>query len=105
MHVEYFSPKVVETTGPDGAFTLVLNKSGKTIEVGADESILDALSRIGVEATTSYEDGICGTCETRILEGTADHRDSVLTKQEQDAGKTMMICVSRCQGDRLELDI
>jgi ferredoxin-NADP reductase len=105
VHVEYFSPKVIETTGTDGPFTLVLQKSGKTIEVAAGETILAACERVGIAPATSCEDGICGTCETRILEGLADHRDSVLTKKEQEAGKTIMICVSRCRGDRLVLDL
>jgi len=105
VHVEYFAPKPVETTGEDGPFTVELKASGKTVEVGADESILTAVARVGITVESSCEDGICGTCETRILEGTADHRDSVLTKSEQDAGKTMMICVSRCKGDKLVLDL
>jgi len=105
IHVEYFSPKPVETGGADAGFTVVLQKTGKTVEVAADETILDAVKRVGIVPDTSCEDGICGTCETRILEGVADHRDSVLTKKEQEAGKTMMICVSRCKGDRLVLDL
>lgn len=105
VHVEYFSPKAIETAGADAAFTLVLNKSGKTAQVAAGETILQAVTRLGVAVETSCEDGICGTCETRILQGVADHRDSVLTRKEQEAGKTMMICVSRCKGDKLVLDL
>jgi ferredoxin-NADP reductase len=105
VHVEYFSPKVIEKSGADGPFTLVLQKSGKTVEVGADETILAAVERAGITPATSCEDGICGTCETRVIEGVADHRDSVLTAKEQAAGKTMMICVSRCVGARLVLDL
>lgn len=104
-HVEYFSAKPVASDGKDAAFTLVLQRSMQTLEVGAEESIIAALERAGVRADTSCEDGICGTCETRILDGNAEHRDSVLTKKEQDAGRTMMICVSRCKGDRLVLDL
>lgn len=105
VHVEYFSPKVIAVEGEDRPITVVLNRAGKTIEVAADESIAAAIQRAGVSVDTSCEDGICGTCETRVLDGVPDHRDSVLTKSEQEAGRTMMICVSRCKGDRLVLDI
>lgn len=105
VHVEYFSPKVIAVEGKDRPITVVLNRAGKTIEVAADESIAAAIQRAGVSVDTSCEDGICGTCETRVLDGVPDHRDSVLTKSEQEAGRTMMICVSRCKGDRLVLDI
>lgn len=105
IHVEYFAPKPVETSGADGPFTLVLQKSGMTVEVGEGETILAAVERFGLVPETSCEDGICGTCETRVIEGIPDHRDSVLTRAEQEAGKTMMICVSRCKGDRLVLDL
>ena len=105
VHVEYFSPRVIAVEGEDRPITVVLDRAGKTIEVAADESIAAAIQRVGVSVDTSCEDGICGTCETRVLDGTPDHRDSVLTKSEQEAGRTMMICVSRCKGDRLVLDI
>ncbi|MCB1418028.1 MAG: oxidoreductase [Notoacmeibacter sp.] len=105
VHVEYFTPKVIATDGADRPFAVVLNRSGKTIEVGANETIAAAIARSGVSIDTSCEDGICGTCETRVLDGVPDHRDSVLTKSEQESGKTMMVCVSRCKGDRLVLDI
>jgi ferredoxin len=82
-----------------------LKRSGKTVEVQPGTSIVEALRAVGVAVDTSCEDGICGTCETRILEGIADHRDSVLTKKEQEAGRSMMICVSRCKGDKLVLDL
>ncbi len=53
----------------------------------------------------SRTEGTCGTCETDIVEGEADHRDAVLTAEEQATGETMMICVSRCRGARLVLDL
>jgi ferredoxin len=106
VHVEYFTAKAVEVPeGGDHAFTVECAKSGKTVEVAADQTILAALEGAGIRVDTSCEDGICGTCETRVLEGVPDHRDSVLTKSEQEAGKTMMVCVSRCRGERLVLDL
>jgi ferredoxin len=67
--------------------------------------VLDAVRAAGVEVLYSCTEGTCGTCETDVVEGTPDHRDSVLTDEERAAGETMMICVSRCRGKRLVLDL
>ncbi|MFI7005068.1 PDR/VanB family oxidoreductase [Streptomyces sp. NPDC050145] len=99
------------TAAPDAAgraddrpFTVV-TRDGRDITVGADESILDALSAAGVRSLSSCREGVCGTCETGVLEGAPDHRDRVLSEEERAAGDTMMICVSRCRGERLVLDV
>lgn len=105
VHVEYFTPKVVETEGEDTSFTVVLAQSGQSFEIPKDKSILDVLAAAGIDIASSCQDGICGTCEVDVLEGTPDHRDSVLTKSEQDSNKTMMVCVSRCKGGKLVLDL
>jgi ferredoxin len=63
------------------------------------------LSEAGIEVPRSCEQGICGTCETRIISGEADHRDSILASSERAANQSMMICVSRAKGTRLVLDI
>ncbi len=67
--------------------------------------MLDAVRAAGAEVLWSCGEGTCGTCETDVLEGTPDHRDSVLTEAERAAGETMLICVSRCRGRRLVLDL
>jgi len=89
-----------------GAFTVVLAKSGKTVEVAAGESILKAIER---DSTVPVEclcrEGVCGTCETRILEGEAVHFDQYLSDSEKAAQRTMMICVSRAKGGKLVLDL
>ncbi|MNL52370.1 Toluene-4-sulfonate monooxygenase system reductase subunit TsaB1 [compost metagenome] len=89
-----------------GAFTVVLAKSGKTVEVAAGESILNAVER---DSTVPVEclcrEGVCGTCETRILEGEAEHADQYLSNSEKAAQKTMLICVSRARGERIVLDL
>ena len=105
-HVEYFKAREQQAsaTAP-GAFTLTLAKSGRTIEVAANQTILEALLANDVEADYSCQDGVCGTCETKIITGVADHRDSLLSKSERESNKTMMICVSRCLGDHLTLDL
>lgn len=89
---------------PSLPFTVEL-ADGSEIDVAADESILDALNQAGFRALSSCKRGTCGTCETPILEGTADHRDSVLSAEERDANETMMICVSRACGSRITLDL
>ncbi|MGP4049814.1 PDR/VanB family oxidoreductase [Streptomyces sp. 2A115] len=104
LHVERFQPKVQET-GADTEFEVVLERSGHTLTVPADVSVLDTVRAAGVEVLFSCTEGTCGTCETDVLEGTPDHRDSVLTDEERESGETMLICVSRCRGKRLVLDL
>ncbi|WP_406175713.1 PDR/VanB family oxidoreductase [Streptomyces sp. NBC_00996] len=104
LHVERFQPKVQES-GPDGEFEVVLERAGRTLTVPAGISVLDTVRAAGVEVLYSCTEGTCGTCETDVLEGTPDHRDSVLTDEEREAGETMLICVSRCLGKRLVLDL
>lgn len=88
------------------AFSVVLAKSGKTVEVGAGESILKAIERDGtVPVECLCREGVCGTCETRILEGEALHFDQYLSDSEKTAQRTMMICVSRARGNKLVLDL
>ena len=69
-----------------------------------DTTVFDAMRDAGVSVLGSCLEGICGTCETGVLDGEVDHRDSVLDADEQDANDSMMVCVSRCRGSRLVLD-
>lgn len=105
VHVEYFTAKTPQNIGADKVFEVECRKSGKTITVTENISIADALMKAGIDVPVSCCEGICGSCETAILEGEADHRDSVLSKQEKLANKAMMICVSRAKNNRLVLDI
>ncbi|MCI3270891.1 PDR/VanB family oxidoreductase [Streptomyces cylindrosporus] len=104
LHVERFSPKA-QPAGENGEFEVELAQSGRTVTVAPDVSVLDAVRAAGVEVLFSCTEGTCGTCETDVLEGTPEHRDSVLTDEERESGETMMICVSRCRGKRLVLDL
>ena len=104
-HVEYFKAKPQAETAPRAGFTVVLARSKREIHVAPDQSILAALQALKLGVESSCEEGVCGTCEVKVLEGTPDHRCSVLTKSERAAGKSMMICVSRSVGDRLVLDL
>ncbi|WP_405718178.1 PDR/VanB family oxidoreductase [Streptomyces sp. NBC_01537] len=102
---ERFQAKAVDPDASSDAFELVLQQSGLTLTVPGGRSILQTVEEAGVQVLYSCTEGTCGTCETDIVEGEADHRDSVLTDEEQAANETMMICVSRCRGARLVLDL
>jgi ferredoxin-NADP reductase len=84
--------------------TVHLERSGTTLEVPADQSILDAVKDIA-PVISSCTEGYCGTCETRVLRGTPEHRDTVLTDEERASNEIMMICVSRATSDGLTLDL
>ena len=90
---------------PAKPFELVLARSGLTLTVPADRSVFDVVQEAGVSILGSCHEGICGTCEQIVLDGEVDHRDSILTEDEQALNETMMICVSRCRSDRLTLDL
>lgn len=102
VHVEYFTPK---HEAADGGFLVRLERSGTEHFVPEGCSILDTLRAAGLDMPSSCEQGICGTCETPVLAGVPDHRDSILTESERQANDTMMICCSGCSGDRLVLDL
>jgi vanillate O-demethylase ferredoxin subunit len=89
----------------DGSFEVYLQKSGKTLLVGKEQSILSALQDAGHEVPFSCSEGVCGTCLTPVLAGTPDHWDMFLTPEEQEANNQMLICCSRSQTARLVLDI
>jgi len=105
--MERFQPKKQDQeAGADNQpFEVVLARSGLTLTVPQDASVLDTVRAAGVEVLYSCTEGTCGTCETEVLDGDPDHRDSLLTAEERAAGETMMICVSRCRGRRLVLDL
>lgn len=102
IHFEYFSSEVKSAT--DGGFVVVLSQSGTEITVQPGETILQALLQHGVDIPYSCEEGVCGACETRVIEGTPDHRDMILSDDEKRASKTMMICCSGSKSARLVLD-
>ncbi|WP_250285289.1 MULTISPECIES: 2Fe-2S iron-sulfur cluster-binding protein [unclassified Frankia] len=106
LHVERFRPR--EPAGDaaaDTAFDVLIASTGQRVRVAAGRSILEALERTGLDMPSSCREGTCGNCETRFVEGEVDHRDSVLSPQEQRDGDAMMICVSRARGDQLVLDL
>jgi len=103
---EWFAPRSRANEGASGNFEIVCNSSGLTLMVPEDRTVLDILNEAGVEVPCSCQQGICGTCETRVVSGEVDHRDSILSSAERAANQTMMTCVSRAKaGSRLVLDI
>ncbi|MGY1637679.1 PDR/VanB family oxidoreductase [Geodermatophilus sp. SYSU D00742] len=105
LHVERFSPKEFGEPLLQGAFEVELATSGMTLTVPPDKSILEVVEEAGVPVLSSCQEGTCGTCETPVLEGVVDHRDSLLTPAEQEANDTMFICVSRAACPKLVLEL
>ncbi|WP_411733360.1 PDR/VanB family oxidoreductase [Paeniglutamicibacter sp.] len=104
LHLERFAPKPVVAAAKT-SFTVKLALSGIEIEVPADRNIVEVAEEAGAPVIFSCMEGTCGTCETRIISGKADHRDSILSDEEKESNEMMMICVSRSACDVLELEI
>ncbi|CAM5381125.1 iron-sulfur protein [Streptomyces spiroverticillatus] len=101
LHVERFAPGA--NAGGSGAFEVELRRSGEVVRVAADQSVLAALKPVVPNVSYSCEQGFCGTCQQRVIEGEIDHRDELLTDSERD--DSLLICVSRAAGERLVLDL
>jgi ferredoxin-NADP reductase len=108
LHIERFAakaPTAEEAAEALDQFEVVCQRSGVSVEITSDQSILEVLEEEGIPILGSCYEGVCGTCEARVLGGTPDHRDSVLTDAERAAGEVMLICVSRSRTERLVLDL
>ena len=106
LHLERFSAPVVERDPADEhALEVVLAESGRAVTVPEDRSILDVLLDEGVDVLHDCREGICGSCEVKVIEGEVDHRDFVLSEPEKAANACMMVCVSRACGPRLVLGL
>lgn len=103
--VERFANDAITVSEGDRPFEVDLSITGKTITVLPGETILEKVVAAGIPAPSSCRGGTCGTCETFVLEGQPDHRDAVLNAKEREESEVMMICVSRCVGDRLVLEL
>ena len=103
-HIERFAAAAPTGDALAGC-TIRLQRSGLEFDVAAGTSILDALLAQGIDHPYSCKEGVCGTCETKVIAGEIDHRDGVLSPAEQQRGDLMMICVSGCKGARLVLDL
>ncbi|MEU9023086.1 PDR/VanB family oxidoreductase [Actinomadura sp. NPDC048394] len=89
----------------DEPFELELRRTGVTVPVPPGRSVLDAAGAAGASVLSSCRQGLCGTCETAVLGGVPDHRDSILDDDEREAGDCMFVCVSRSRSERLVLDL
>ncbi|HTQ20994.1 PDR/VanB family oxidoreductase [Mycobacterium sp.] len=108
LHIERFAAKAPTAEQAAAAleqFEVVCQRSGRSFEITSDQSILEVLEEEGIPILGSCYEGVCGTCEARVLEGIPDQRDSVLTDAEKAAGEVMLICVSRSCTERLVLDL
>ncbi|PXY28444.1 PDR/VanB family oxidoreductase [Prauserella muralis] len=119
LHVERFSavPGRQETPGeatvggdavpggPPGTFEVELRRTGVTLTVQPDRTLIDVVREAVPDLLSSCEEGFCGTCETKVLDGTPDHHDTILSARERESGRTMMICVGRSRSRRLVLDL
>src|SRR5262249_27098478 len=85
-HFEWFTPRASEVA-VDRSFCVVIHSSGKRIDIPVERSILSTLEEHGFNIPYSCREGLCGTCETAVISGIPDHRDSVLTAQQRDANK------------------
>jgi ferredoxin-NADP reductase len=102
---ERFAAAGGEMTRPQSRFEVVAARTGATTTVARDETIVAALRRVGVDILTSCGQGVCGTCETAVIEGHPDHRDSLLDDRERAESQCIFPCVSRCRDRTLTLDI
>jgi vanillate O-demethylase ferredoxin subunit len=104
LHREYFAAGPVDTSA-DGAFEVQLARSGKRCRVPADKTVLEVLLANGLDVPSSCEAGVCGTCLTRVIGGTPDHRDTFLTDDERRANDQFTPCCSRALTPVLVLDL
>jgi vanillate O-demethylase ferredoxin subunit len=104
LHREYFAAAPVDSSN-DGSFSVKIGSSGQVFEVPADKTVVQVLESHGIEIAMSCEQGICGTCLTRVLEGVPEHRDLFLTEEEQALNDQFTPCCSRSKTPLLVLDI
>jgi vanillate O-demethylase ferredoxin subunit len=104
LHYEFFAAELVKSD-EDGSFEVQLAKSARIVVVPKEKTVVEALADAGVEVPVSCEQGVCGTCLTRVLDGEPDHRDLFLTPEEQAANDRFTPCCSRAKTARLVLDL
>jgi ferredoxin-NADP reductase len=105
LRVERFVADDAGAPARTAPFEVELARTGTTVTVTPELTVLEALNRVGVEVLSSCRSGVCGTCETTVLHGRPDHRDALLDDDERLAGDCMYVCVSRSRDERLVLDL
>ena len=104
IHQEHFGAPVQDTS-TDGDFQVRIASSGKTYRVPAGKTVVNVLHQHGIDILVSCEQGVCGTCITRVLQGECEHRDMYFTDDEKAANDQFTPCVSRARSEVLVLDI
>ena len=105
FYIERFAAEKTAPVPVGEGYRVELKKANRVVHVMKGQSLLDALLDAGLTPDHSCRDGICGACETKVLCGEVDHHDSILTKDERAANKSMMICVSHAKGSSITLDL
>ena len=106
LHIEHFESTLGQLDpSKEHGFEVELKDSGLTVPVRADQTLLAALRSANIDVQSDCEEGLCGSCEVRVVDGEIDHRDMVLTRSEKDGGRRMMSCCSRARGGKLTLEL
>jgi len=104
LHYEFFAGEAVDLSDA-GSFAVKIASTGQVIPISADQTVTQALALCGIEIQTSCEQGVCGTCLTRVLEGVPEHKDMYLTEEEQALNDQFTPCCSRSRSPLLVLDL
>jgi vanillate O-demethylase ferredoxin subunit len=104
VHTEYFTAGAADISA-DRSFDVKIASTGQVISIPADEPVTTVLARYGIEIPISCEQGVCGTCLTRILEGEPEHRDLYMTDEERTKNNQFTPCCSRARSSLLVLDL
>lgn len=105
LHLERFTARTVPAAAVDGEFDVRLARTGRTLRVPSDRSLLDVLEDAGYDIDNSCRAGICGTCEVRVLDGVPEHHDDILSEAEQESNEIILPCVSRSRSAVLVIDL
>lgn len=103
IHLERFAAVTDMEHAPNEVFEVELESSGAVYTVTKDQTILEVLRDNGVELDYGCSEGLCGSCMVDVVEGEVDHRDGILTPEEQATNEFMCVCVSRARSRRLVL--
>lgn len=104
VHFEWFTP-IAQEHAESGSFTALIRSTGERLEVPADRSLLDVLEQHGWSVPSSCREGLCATCQTGVLSGIPDHRDTVLSHEQRRSNQHIIACVSRAKTALIELDL
>ncbi|BBY53441.1 putative oxidoreductase [Mycolicibacillus koreensis] len=105
VHLERFKPRATSPSVQNEPVEVACAASKQTVTVAADQTILAALHDAGIDVASSCRSGVCGACETRVVDGIPDHRDDILSESQRADNDRMYVCVSRARTPRLVLDL